>query len=144
MKRFAIAIAMGAASISAFAQMSPVGLWKSISDKDGSVTAEIRIVEVNGVLSGKIERQLGAKAKPDDKCTQCKDDRKDQLIVGMEIIRGAKKADGENVWEGGKILDPDEGKEYKLKLMPTDGGTKLGVRGYIAFFYRTQTWVRAQ
>lgn len=146
MKRFAIATVLGAASISAFAQMTPVGLWKSISDKDGSVTAEIRIAETNGVVSGKIEKQLGAKAKPDDKCVACKDDRKDQPIVGLEIIREAKKADGKDVWEGGNILDPDEGKIYKLKLTPIEGGKKLEVRGFIGFALlgRTQTWVRAQ
>jgi len=146
MKRFAIAIALGAASISAFAQMTPVGLWKSISDKDGSVTAEIRIAEFNGVLSGKIEKQLGAKAKPDDKCAACTDDRKDQPIVGLEIIRNAKKNENRDVWEGGNILDPDEGKVYKLKLTPIEGGKKLEVRGFIGFALlgRTQTWVRAQ
>ena len=146
MKRFVIAIAMCAASISAFAQMTPVGLWKSISDKDGSVTAEIRIAEFNGVMSGKIERQLGAKAKPDDKCVACTDDRKDQPIIGLEIIRNAKKNENKDVWEGGSILDPDEGKVYKLKLTPIEGGKKLEVRGFIGFALLglTQTWVRAQ
>lgn len=131
---------------SAFAQMTPVGLWKSISDKDGSVTAEIRIVDNAGVLSGKIERQLASTAKPDDKCTKCDDDRKNLPIVGLEIIRNAKKSSDREVWEGGNILDPDEGKVYKLKLTPVDGGKKLEVRGFIGFALlgRTQTWVRAQ
>jgi len=34
-------------------------------------------------------------------------------MSGMEIIRGAKKAEGKDVWEGGKILDPDNGKELQ-------------------------------
>ena len=65
-------------------------------------------------------------------------------MLGLEIIRGAKKVEGKDVWEGGKILDPDNGKEYTLRLTPIEGGKKLEVRGYIAFFYRNQTWVRVQ
>ena len=45
------------------------------------------------------------KAKPDDKCTDCKDDRKDQPIAGLEIIRGVKKIDDKDVWDGGTIVE---------------------------------------
>ena len=128
----------------AAAQMSPVGLWRNIDDKTGEAKAEIRVVEVGGVVSGKIEKRLGKDAKPDDTCDQCSDDRKDKSILGLEIIRGAKKADGKDVWEGGKILDPENGKNYTLRLTPIEGGKKLEVRGSIGPFGRTQTWVRAQ
>ena len=69
-----------------------------------------------------------------------------QPIVGLEIIRDAKKADGKDVWEGGHIVDPDNGKIYKLKMTPIEGGKKLEVRGFIGFALlgRTQTWVRVQ
>jgi uncharacterized protein (DUF2147 family) len=146
MYRSTIAALLGLSAATAFAQMTPVGLWKTISDKDGSVTSEVRIVEKDGVLSGKIERNLGAKAKPDDRCTACKDDRKDQLITGLEIVRGAKKVDGKDVWEGGTVVDPDEGKIYKLKMTPIEGGKKLEFRGFIGFALlgRTQVWVRAE
>ena len=62
----------------------------------------------------------------------------------MEIIRGAQKAEGKDVWEGGKILDPENGKTYTLRLTPMDGGQKLHVRGSIGPFGRTQTWTRVQ
>lgn len=146
MFRLATAIVLGMSALSATAQMTPVGLWKTISDKDGLVTSEVRIVETAGVLSGKVERILHPDAKPDDKCTLCKDERKDQLQLGMEIIRAAKKAEGKDVWEGGNILDPENGSVYRLKLAPVDGGKKLEVRGYIGapIFGRTQTWFRVQ
>ena len=146
MKRTAIALSLGLACAASFAQMTPVGLWKSVSDKDGSVTAEIRVIETAGVFSGKIERDLGPKAKPEDKCTDCKDDRKDQPIAGLEIIRGVKKADGKDYWDGGTIVDPNGGTVYRVKLTPVDGGKKLEVRGYVGtpLFGRTQTWLRAQ
>ena len=138
------AFALGSlVSVTAFAQMTPVGLWRTIDDKTGEVSSEVRITDNAGVLSGKVEKILKKSAKPDDKCDKCTDDRKDALITGMEIIRGAKKGDGD-IWEGGKILDPNDGKEYRLKLTPIEDGKKLEVRGYIAFFFRTQTWVRAQ
>jgi uncharacterized protein (DUF2147 family) len=41
-------------------------------------------------------------------------------------------------------LDPENGKVYKLKLTPVEGGAKLQVRGYIGPIYRTQVWQRAQ
>jgi len=62
----------------------------------------------------------------------------------MEIIRGGRKVDGKDVWEGGKILDPENGTEYSLRLTPIEGGAKLQVRGFLGFSLlgRTQTWVR--
>ena len=77
-------------------------------------------------------------------CDECKDARKDKPILGLEIIRGAKKEESADVWTGGKILDPENGKEYTLKLTPEEGGKKLSVRGSIGPFGRSQTWVRAE
>lgn len=143
MKKFLTAAAFSL-STAAFAQMSPVGLWHSIDDKTGEAKAAIRIQETGGALSGRIEKQLRKDAKPDAVCDECKDDRKDKPIVGLEIIRGARKAEGENIWNGGKILDPENGREYTLRLTPIDNGRKLEVRGSFGPFGRTQTWVRAQ
>jgi uncharacterized protein (DUF2147 family) len=126
----------------AFAQVSPVGLWRNIDDKTGEAKAEIRIVENAGVVSGRIERRLAKDAKPDAVCDECKDDRKGKPMDGLEIIRGAKKAEGKDVWEDGKILDPENGRNYTLRLTPVDGGRKLEVRGSFGPFGRTQTWVR--
>jgi uncharacterized protein (DUF2147 family) len=127
---------------SAFAQATPIGLWRSIDDKTGEPKAEIRIGEKDGTLSGRIEKTLKKDAKPT--CEECRDERKGQPIQGLEIIRAARKAEGQDVWEQGRILDPENGKEYTLRLAPVDGGQKLQVRGYIGPFYRTQTWVRVQ
>ena len=144
MFRLIIATWVGMTALSAAAQMTPVGLWKTIDDHDGSVRSEVRIVDNAGVVSGKIERNLDRNAKPGDRCTECKDDRKDQLIVGLEILRGLKKTEGKDMWESGTVIDPDNGKTYRASLTPIEGGAKLQLRGYIGFFYRTQVWVRAQ
>lgn len=138
-----VASVLIAVSIPAMAQMTPVGVWRSIDDKTEQPKAEIRIsADANGVLSGVVEKALAPSAEPN--CELCTDDRKGKPKLGMEIIRGAKKTDGAVLWEGGKILDPENGKEYNLRLTPLDGGKKLEVRGYIAFFYRNQTWIRVQ
>ena len=144
MKRALIAIFSGAMAFSALAQSTPVGLWRSFDDKTGEAKAEVRIAETAGVLSGKIEKRLLKTAKPEDVCTECSDDRKNQPLLGLEIIRGAKKAEGREVWEGGKILDPENGRNYTLKMTPVEDGKKLDVRGSFGPFGRTQTWVRIQ
>ncbi|OYQ39044.1 hypothetical protein CHU94_16665 [Rhodoferax sp. TH121] len=144
MIRNTLVATLGLSALTAMAQMTPVGLWKTIDDKDGSAKSEIRIVDNGGVVSGKIERDLNPKAKPDDKCTECKDDRKDQPIIGLELIRGLKKTEGKDIWEGGTIVEPSSGKVYKMTMTPIEGGKKIEMRGYIGFFYRTQTWIRVQ
>jgi uncharacterized protein (DUF2147 family) len=144
MKSILASIFLLAGSVSAMAQMSPVGLWHSVDDKTGEVKAEIRITESDAGLLGRIEKTLRKDAKPDAACDECTDDRKGKPMVGLEIIRGGKKAEGKDLWEGGKILDPENGKEYRASLTPIDGGKKLEVRGYLGPFWRTQTWNRVQ
>ncbi len=137
------AIALCAAG-SVQAQMSPVGLWKTIDDKDGAVRSEMRLVDNAGVITGVIEKILIPSAEPN--CDKCTDDRKGKPKQGLEIIRGASKAEGKDVWEGGHIVDPDNGTVYKLRMTPIEGGKKLEVRGFIGFALlgRTQTWIRVQ
>jgi uncharacterized protein (DUF2147 family) len=131
---------------SSFAQMTPVGTWHTIDDKTGEPKGEIQIVDKDGVLSGRVVKSLRHDPNAKTTCEDCKDDRKGQAIIGMEIIRGVKvDPSGENLWaNGGKILDPENGKEYTVKMVPLEGGKKLQVRGYIGPFFRTQTWLRAQ
>jgi uncharacterized protein (DUF2147 family) len=145
-KKLLITLALLSACGTALAQATPVGVWKSIDDKTKAERSQVRITESGGVLTGRIEKLLAADAKQDAKCDKCEDDRKDKPIVGLEIIRGVKKAEAENTWEGGTILDPAEGKVYKVRLQPVEGGKKLEVRGYVGMpmLGRTQTWVRAE
>jgi len=132
-------------SAPAMAQMTPEGLWRNIDDKTGEAKAEIRIKDNGaGALHGVLEKRLAKDAKPEDVCSECKDERKDKPLLGLEIIRGAKKAEGRDVWEDGKILDPENGRNYTLRMTPIEGGKKLEVRGSIGPFGRTQTWTRVQ
>ncbi|KNZ32685.1 MAG: hypothetical protein AD742_10725 [Methylibium sp. NZG] len=127
------------------AQSSPVGLWKTIDDETKKEKSLIRLSESGGVISGKLEKFLDPATKADVVCDKCTDDRKDKPIMGMTLVRNAKQgADDKTVWEGGDILDPNNGKVYKLRLKPVDGGKTLEVRGYIGPFFRNQTWTRVE
>ena len=148
--QFVIRAALALATVGAFggaqAQMTPVGSWHTIDDKTGEIKSLVVITESSGVLSGRVDKLLRKDADQKAVCDKCTDDRKDKPMLGLEIIRAAKKAEGKDVWEGGNIVDPDNGTVYKLKLTPVDGGKKLEVRGFIGFALlgRTQTWVRVQ
>ena len=125
--------------------MTPVGTWHTIDDSTHEAKAEIQITEAAGALNGRIIKALRDDPKAKRVCSDCKDDRKDQMIIGMDIIRGVKQEGSDNLWAGGgKILDPENGKEYTVRMTPLEGGKKLQVRGYIGPFYRTQVWVRVQ
>lgn len=130
-------------SMNSLAQSSPVGLWQSIDDSTGRPRAEIRITEVAGVLTGRIERSLQpVPADVVQLCSLCPDERKDKPLIGLEIIRNLRAGSDAQTWDGGEILDPDKGKLFKLRLQLQDGGKKLQVRGFVGPFYRNQTWIR--
>jgi uncharacterized protein (DUF2147 family) len=121
---------------------SPVGQWHTLDEKTGELKSMVVIFEHQGAIKGRVEKVLRKGADPAAKCDKCSDDRKNQPVVGLEIIRGAKKASGKNVWEDGEILDPENGRTYALRLTPIENGAKLEVRGSFGPIGRTQTWVR--
>lgn len=139
------ALGLAAAATVAHAQATPTGLWKTIDDETKQEKSLVRISEAGGVFSGKIEKLLDP-AKQAAVCDQCSDERKGQPVLGMTIVKGVKAGSEPGRFEGGEILDPNNGKTYKVRLTPTDGGKKLEVRGYIGtpLLGRTQTWTRVE
>ena len=129
------------------AQNTPVGVWKTIDDATKKEKSLIRVTESGGVLTGKVEKLLDPSTPPDAVCKDCTDERKDKPIHGMTLIRNVRQSDRDTgLWDGGDILDPNNGKVYRVRLKPVDGGAKLDVRGYIGapLLGRTQTWIRAE
>lgn len=144
MIRTAAALTLSLSSLVAMGQMTPVGLWKTIDDDGKTEKSLVRIAESGGVLTGAIEKVFDP-AKQTAVCDKCSDDRKDKPILGMTIIRNARQdADDKTIWTGGEILDPNNGKTYKTRLKPVDGGKTMEMRGYVAFIYRTQVWQRVE
>ncbi|GAB4329714.1 MAG: DUF2147 domain-containing protein [Flammeovirgaceae bacterium] len=122
----------------AFAQESPVGIWKTIDDETGEAKSHVEIYEQNGKLFGKIVKLL---RKPEDTvCEKCPGDKKGKKLIGMVILENMVK--NGNEWEDGTILKADNGKVYDCKLWVENG--KLMVRGYIGFIYKTQVWERVK
>lgn len=143
--RLCIALFVAGLSMHALADpMSPVGAWSTIDDETKKPKSVVRITETDGVISGTVEKIVDP-AKQDSKCDACANDdpRKGKPVIGMTILSGLKK-DGDNVYSGGRILDPNNGKTYNARVTVIDEGKKLEMRGSILFFGRTQTWIRVE
>ncbi len=122
------------------APATPEGRWKT--PDHGSAQAGL-IVDItrhaNGMLYGRVVEVLRPESA-DATCARCRDDRRDQPLRGMEIIRGMKP-DGEH-WSGGNILLPDKGRIHKARLELMGSGDLLEVEDCVAFFCKRQVWVR--
>ena len=119
------------------------GIWKTIDDKTGEVKSIVELYQQDGKLYGKILEVFKQPDKPlKTVCKECKDDRKGQTLVGLEIITALQKDKGKWVNDDA-ILDPENGKIYDCKVW-LDEDDRLAVRGYIGFLYRTQYWQRVK
>ena len=116
------------------------GTWKTIDDESGKPRSVVEIFEKEGKFYGKIVKLFREEGEdPDPVCEECEDDRKGQKIIGMEIISDMKFNKKDNQYQKGEIMDPENGNIYDCKLWIEEGNLK--VRGYLLFFYRTQTWL---
>jgi len=130
-------------TISHFAQSQTVlGKWKTIDDETGQAKSIVEVYEKSGKVYGKIVEILNPE-KRNAVCTKCSGKDKNAPILGLMIIKDLVK-DG-NEYNGGKILDPLKGEEYKC-FITLDGKDKLKVRGFIGLsvFGRTQYWYRVK
>ena len=140
-----IALLLFALPFAAFAQTTPVGKWRTIDDATGKVKSVVEISETgNGTLQAKVLQVLDSEKGPHPLCDACKGANHNKPIEGMVIAWGLRP-DGKT-WDGGKIMDPKNGKVYSAKMTPVADGTKLEVRGYMGFSLlgRTQTWIREE
>jgi len=137
-----LALALAVAAPAYAAEMTPVGTWTTIDDATGKPKSIVQITESNGTLEGKVLEVLQSEQGAHPVCKECDGERKDKPVEGMVILWDVEK-DGD-VWDGGRILDPKNGKTYKVKLTMMDGGQKLDVHGYIGFALlgRSQVWER--
>jgi uncharacterized protein (DUF2147 family) len=130
--------------VAAFAQQpSPIGQWRTIDDHSGQPRSVVEVyANPDGSLSARIVRLIDLAKGANPSCDACRGARHGQPVVGMVIAWGLRR-DGE-AWSGGRILDPDNGKEYSVKLTPAADGRTLEVRGYIGMpmLGRTQVWQR--
>ncbi len=121
---------------------SPFGRWTTIDDVTGEKRADVEFAIVNGELQGTIVRRYLQPGDPET-CAACPGEFKNKPIQGLSFIWGLKE-DADNTWIGGRLIDPQTGKIYRVKITLKED--KLYVRGYIGIpaVGRTQIWVHAK
>lgn len=123
-----------------------LGIWLN-EDKD----AHVNVYKENNLYYGKIvwlkdpiDEETG-KPKLDDENED--ESLRDRPIMGLMLLRDFE-FDGDDEWEGGRIYDPKNGKDYKcyIEFKDDDDKNLLKVRGYIgvSLLGRTTYWTRVE
>lgn len=146
-------------SATVFAADPATGLWKSIDDKTGEVTAIWRIYEEGGKLFGTI---AATTSDPQDViASACKESYKNFPVagavnkmktVGTPWIFNMEK-ESEGFWINGNIIDPSNGKMYGCVIKYLNKGEKnkkytateptLAMAGTVGPIQVFQYWVPA-
>ena len=130
MKTFLFSLALMLMSANCFAQ-DILGKWLTEAGD-----AQVEIYQNGDQLNGKI---VWLKKGPETKDIHNSDAKlRNRKLMGVNILSGLTKK--KDKWEGGKIYNPKNGKNYKCSIWLD--GNELKVRGYIGILYETQTWKR--
>ena len=131
----AAVLTLASASVMAATRTTPHGSWRTIDDETNETKSIVKLYEVEGKLYGRVDKLL---LKPGALCENCEGEDYNKPIEGMIVVWGLSDADGDGVWEGGKVFDPEKNKTYRCKIWMEDGNIKI--RGYLGPFFRTQIW----
>jgi uncharacterized protein (DUF2147 family) len=143
-KLWAPLLALGAAAIvspRAAHGATPVGRWYA----EGGAAQ----VEISPCGAGLCGRVVWLRSPFDEDGCDWRDrrnpdpTRRDQPIVGLQILAGLQPADDARSWTGGTVYDPTSGRTYRCTL-ELDSDDRARVRGYIGvpLLGRTTTWIR--
>ena len=142
MLRSLMLVALLAVPAVASAQDSPAGRWQTIDDDTGKPKSVVEIYRSkDGNYAGKVVEIIDTSKGSHPLCDKCRGSNHNKPVKGMVILWGLKP-DGAGKWNGGSVLDPENGKTYRSKIELLEDGGKLGMSGCIAFICRQQVWIR--
>jgi uncharacterized protein (DUF2147 family) len=139
------ALLLAFAQLAAASDSSPIGTWRTIDDETHKPRALVRVEEHDGALTGRIVQLFREPGEdPAPLCVDCKGERHNQPVLGMTILWNFRQ--NGDVWSGGEVLDPEEGRIYRANLRLRDNGARLEVHGYIgvSLLGRSQMWERVE
>lgn len=106
MKRVLFSIVLGLIAMVGYAQ-DIKGKWLTEAGD-----AQVEIYEHNGKVNGKI---VWLQKGPDTKDVHNKDEKlRTRKLMGVNILSGLSKK--KDKWEGGRIYNPKNGKDYKCSI----------------------------
>lgn len=145
MKKLCIVISMLCVATLTYAADPLHGtVWKTIDDSTKQAKAQVVFTQqTDGTLSASIQKVFGG--EPNAVCSACEGKYHNKSLQGVTIVTGLKPM-GHQQYEGGQILDPKNGKTYRLKGELLQQNKVLKLRGYlgVALLGRDQVWQRVQ
>ena len=111
MKKFVLSLVLAVFALAGYSQ-DIKGKWLTEAGD-----AQVEIYEANGKINGKI---VWLKQGPETKDTHNPDEKlRSRKLMGVNILSGLSKK--KEKWEGGRIYNPKNGKDYKCSIWLEDG-----------------------
>ncbi len=119
--------------VSAITEADILGTWVNQAG-DGLIEISLQQEKYSGTIMGGTDEEDRKDVNNPDPALR------DRSLSGVKILGDLSYREN-NMWAGGWIYDPNNGKTYKCKMKLTDSKT-LEIRGYVGIsaFGRTEIW----